>query len=389
MKHIKLLLIALSTILLNSCLNFTQEPAEDDNYGYEYSEENSEMYNEENPTMNNSNPKMASNEIVMKTVMDSKRNMPMSQLPLPASWQIDNSNPAVFLTGPNGIRVDHLRNQSFMWTDDPYFQQIYAQSGSQLRRRTTLQNLFPQDFTPQLQQNGFKITKQYNLPELARKDGEYMNKLYQSMPSQKEFDALAVELDGPNNQSLLFILRGFSSYSQGLMIWGYHGLVLQSTNKDFENAKNALINGLIKNQHNPAQIAAYNREEQQKSQASWNSHNQRMASNQRNFNAQQAAFRNSSNAVNNSMMETWKNNNAASDRSHNQYINEGIWDQTTKTNPNTGQQYYVDNDANNYWMNSGGEYISTDDALYNPNLDPNYNNQDWTEMEDPDGGGGY
>lgn len=359
--------------LCTSCLDFSPENTD--------TMENNTSYSAENTPNSNRSDKLA-----MKTVMDKKSNMPMFRLPLPESWSLVTDHPSTWIKGPDGIQVDNLRNQTFMATNDPYMQQIYAQSGAQLRQKLALDKVFAQDFIPQLNQNGFKLTKQFALNELAGKDREYMNKLYQSAPSQKEFHAMAFELNGPDNISLLFVMHQFSSFADGLMIWGYYGEVMQAQTTMMENAKNTLLNALHNKEHNPAQIAAYNQNEQQKANASWSSHNSRMSQNQANFEAQQRAFTSSSNAVNNSIMENWRNQNASSDRMQNKYVNEGIWDQTTKVDPNTGQKYYVDNDSKNYWINSNGEYIKSDDVNYNPNTDPNYNNQNWNEMDPTDDG---
>lgn len=42
-----------------------------------------------------------------------------------------------------------------------------------------------------------------------------------------------------------------------------------------------------------------------------------------------------------------------------------------------GKTFKVNAGADNYWMNSDGKYISSNDAFYNPNQDPVYDNQPW------------
>lgn len=57
-------------------------------------------------------------------------------------------------------------------------------------------------------------------------------------------------------------------------------------------------------------------------------------------------------------------------------------ERTNAVDPSTGQKYKVAAGANNYWMNSDGEYISTDKQGYNPNLDDNMNSQRWQELQE-------
>ncbi|CBL45260.1 Hypothetical protein HDN1F_16770 [gamma proteobacterium HdN1] len=80
-------------------------------------------------------------------------------------------------------------------------------------------------------------------------------------------------------------------------------------------------------------------------------------------------------------MQGWKDRNAASDRQQAQRIDQ-IYERTNVVDPSTGQGYKVDAGANHYWMNNNGEYISTDQSGYNPNLDDNMNNQRWKELQE-------
>ena len=131
------------------------------------------------------------------------------------------------------------------------------------------------------------------------------------------------------------------------------------------------------NTHYPLEpILAYNQREAEKAGRSWAEFNQRMVQNQANFEAQQRAFVNKSNAINEAIMNGWRANNAASDKQQEQRV-DGIYERTNVVDPSNGQRYKVAAGANQYWMNSNGEYISTDRHDYNPNLDENMNEQRW------------
>ena len=132
--------------------------------------------------------------------------------------------------------------------------------------------------------------------------------------------------------------------------------------------------------YNPRYFDQYNQSEMQKESTSWAAHNQKMSTQQREFDTQQAAFKQKSEAINQSIMANYNNKNAASDRNHNRFLNY-IKDENTVSNPADGQRYQVQAGANNYWMNENGQYISTDDPNYDPNRNQNTNNENWNEVQ--------
>ncbi len=163
--------------------------------------------------------------------------------------------------------------------------------------------------------------------------------------------------------------------------WSYwlSGLTAETTH--FESAKKQLIFSLANVRYALEPIAAYNQREAQKAGQSWAAHNQRMAQNQAAFEAQQRAFVNKSNAINDAIMNGWRERNASSDRQHEQFV-DAITEKTKVTNTATGQTYKVQSGYNQYWMNNNGEYISTNQYDYNPNLDDAMNNQQWEELKE-------
>ncbi|MEM8943365.1 MAG: hypothetical protein AAGC91_14535, partial [Pseudomonadota bacterium] len=104
-------------------------------------------------------------------------------------------------------------------------------------------------------------------------------------------------------------------------------------------------------------------------------------SNQANFEATQRAIVGANEAVNNSIMQGWRDRNAMQDRVQEQFT-DALRDQSTMVNPSTGEAWKVDAGANNYWINSDGEYLPSNDYNYNPNLDSNLNQQNWEQLEE-------
>jgi len=119
----------------------------------------------------------------------------------------------------------------------------------------------------------------------------------------------------------------------------------------------------------------------EKAGRSWAEHEQRMRQNWASFEASQRAFQNRSQAAHDALMEGWQARNAASDKAHERFV-DTITERTQVVNPETGQHYKVDSGANEYWMNSDGEYIGTRLPDYDPNLDEALNERKWEKLEE-------
>ncbi len=321
------------------------------------------------------------NQVVMHRIMDTKRNMVMSEIPLPANWQLHKpttmEDPAI--SGPGGVKVYYRMGGQYTYSQDPYTQQIYQQSGQPMRAPISAEQIVVHELIPQLQNNGMQFVKQYPLQQVAQRNQAYSSKLFKSMPSQDSFDSVGSEWTDKNGTPVLVIVDLRVNSGQGTTFWSYNLTALEASRNHFEAARNALIYGIVNTRDNPQQIQAYNASEQQKTNQSWAQHNSRIQQNQRNFDRQQQIHRSTTDAINNSIMSTYNNSNAASDRMQQRTIN-SINEEETVTNPYDGQQYRVGAGANQYWMNNNGEHIESNDAFYNPNRDQNLNNQDWQEV---------
>jgi hypothetical protein len=79
-------------------------------------------------------------------------------------------------------------------------------------------------------------------------------------------------------------------------------------------------------------------------------------------------------------MKNWQDRNAASDRSHERFV-DTITERTKMSDPSTGQQYKVDSGSSHYWMNRDGQYFGTDNVNYDPNRDQEMNRQNWQKLD--------
>ncbi len=78
--------------------------------------------------------------------------------------------------------------------------------------------------------------------------------------------------------------------------------------------------------------------------------------------------------------EGYEQRQASMDRSHRQTIN-AIREVDDFTTPGSNTTVQLPYHYNHIYTNGNNEYILTDDALYNPNLDPTLNQHDWQTMQ--------
>ena len=103
-----------------------------------------------------------------------------------------------------------------------------------------------------------------------------------------------------------------------------------------------------------------------------------MRANQQQFDAQQKAFKEKSEAINTSIMDSYNARNASSDRTHNRFLNY-IKDENTVVNQQDGKRYQVEAGSDQYWINDQGQYIGTNDPNYDPNRNQGTQNQNWNQ----------
>ena len=307
----------------------------------------------------------------------------IAAMPFPSDWKVAKQTapgePSI--TGPNGIKISDYPLQSFMFSNDPQMQQIYNQSGQPMRDMPGIEQVIQEDIAPRMAEKGLRYVRHYEVPEVSRVDKWYSEQLYKAAPSQSEITATGSDWVTEDGKPYFLLLHMNMSSAAGLVMWSYYCNGLSADSLYFGKAKKQYLFALG-NTHYPIEpIMAYNQREAQKAGISWAAHNQRMAQNQANFEAQQRAFMNKSNATNEAIMSGWNERNASSDRMQERTI-DGIYERTNVEDPSTGQKYKVEAGSNNYWMNSNGEYISTNQHDYNPNLDEKLDAQRWQEMKE-------
>lgn len=306
-------------------------------------------------------------QVVMHQVSDPQTGMVASRVPLPSAWQISSQG----------------------W-EIPGKAQLQEQQGGMIdtrqRRVSHIDQVIQQDVMPRMQQNGLQVGEVEELPQIAANDQRIYAQYWKVAPSQDQHAAKGIAFtDRKGGRGMVVVHFTYSRSQFGDMAF-YYLHVLSAEAAIYEEAKQAVVFALANSQLDPQYLAAYNQREQQKAMASNQAHQQRMQANQQAFDAWNQTHRETSNAISDMSMESWRQRNASSDRMHEQTINT-IWEREPTTNPYTGQQMHIQSGYNQYYVNPNGEYIGTNDPFYQPNNDPTLNNQQWQQVYP--GGNGY
>lgn len=320
--------------------------------------------------------------LVSKELRDNNGTV-LAIMPIPSNWEFHDRHAQgePTITGPNGIKVTDYPPKSFMDNYNPGLQNSYVQSGQQLRSMPGVEDLIQQDFVPTMNSRGYQLVRYYEIPEVTKMDKWYNDQLYKAMPSRIDIAAIGTEWKGQDGSPYFLLIHLNVSTSDAMQTWYYMCTGLEADAEYFEAAKKQLVFSLGNMRYNLQPIMAYNQQEAQRVGQSWAAHNQRMAQNQAAFEASQREHINRTNAINDAIMSGWRERNAASDRSQEQFVDR-IYERTNVIDPTTGQGYKVQEGANQYWMNNDGQYIGTNLHGYNPNLDDNMNEMKWRELQE-------
>ncbi|GGD24656.1 hypothetical protein [Hyunsoonleella pacifica] len=314
-------------------------------------------------------------------VMSKQFNMPVGIMPIPINWEILNNNKeGILFQSKDNVKVYKERFISYFFSNNQQLNYMNQQSGRPVAPPKNINQIIQEDIVPNVKAQGLKLVNQFALPKLAQFDKHFDSYLFKGIPENKQFQCVATEWINNKGEKSIGIIRYFTNQytTIGGMDWGYTLNIMEAPANIYENAKKYFINSLVNFQINPQWVQTSNSYYSQKSRQSTANHQKRMAA----INAQGQTIRNIGNtysSISDSNFESWKRRNDMNSAGHSNSINNGIWERTTVSNPNSGQQYYVEGQNNYYWMNQNNEYVETDNSLYNPNIDNSMNNQNWTQ----------
>ncbi|WP_339894051.1 hypothetical protein [uncultured Algibacter sp.] len=342
-----------------------------------YEENRNENQNYQTAKTNTSNY----NKLKGYKVMSKKFGMPLGTMPIPSTWNKSNkAKEGVLFESNDGVKVYGERFKSHFYSNNQQQNYYAKQGGSIIQPPKTINRVIQEDLKPYLESQGLRLVNQFPIPQLAQFDKRFDSYLFKSSPENKQYQCIATEWEDKNGGKSIGIIRYFTNQytTIGGMDWGYTFNSMEAPKDNYEQAKKALINALVNFQINPKWVQANNRHYSNLSQQSNAGHQQRMAA----INAQGQAIRNNGktySSITDSNHESWKRRNGITDAGHSNSINSGVWERSTVSNPNTGQTYQVEGQNSYYYGNNNNEYIGTNDALYNPNIDNSMNDQEWTQ----------
>lgn len=289
--------------------------------------------------------------------------MVMGYQPLPSDWKYQDKldQDGAYIFGANGVRVFMPKNNMFVYSQLPGFNQMMAEVGQQIKPLKNTKQLVKEELVPLFSKEGINLLKEYYLPNQKAYDENYDQFVFKAVPMKKSFEVLATEWGDNKGNRLLFIIRQYTAYTQEACNWGYTVNMLEAPKPYFETAKNNYLYTLANTKYNPQWLHACYMEEAQKAAQRGKLHQQRMA-----------ALRAEGQAI----IKRGKAHSAMVDRNHKSFMDTHLERQTVSTGTSN---YQVDAGSNVYWLNSNGEYIPTDNVNFDPNLDPNLNNETWTK----------
>ncbi len=263
--------------------------------------------------------------------------------PMPKSWKMSPKG----ITGPHHLKVEFIGTTT--------------NNG----RATPIDQLIKNKISGLLRKEGLKITGVHKLPEVADQHVRYSKMLY-SVGGQRVYgESRGVDLAGSDGKRSYLLLTQTILKGQFGTNWSMEMIGLESNASYLDEAKKALIFALVNFKPNQAQIAAYNQREQAKEAAGWRQFNRRSAARQRAWERSNRAIVDANNATNDIIMNTYRSSTAAFDRANQSIVN-GIRDESTMFNTQTGQNIQVENGYDHYYSNSFNEYYGTDDAFHQP-----------------------
>lgn len=364
MKKLAVILLCLHLLLSNtSCGQSTtnQKPAELDNK----IQFNGKLYKlkEQVDISNVQLNKHQEAKIIFHEINDPKRNMVMGYLPLPNNWKIKEhiGNDNIIATGPNNIKVYGEKVENFVFSQLSGFNQMMANMGHQIKPLRSVEQLIKEEFVPLFSNDGLKLLKLYPLPKQKAYDENYEQFVFKPVPMQKTFNVMATEWEDSLGNMTLFVLRQYIIYTQEGCYWGYKASGLEAPKSQFETAKNNYLYTLANSKYSPQWLKTIYLEDAQNSARMGKLHEDRM----RGLIAEGEAI-----------VQRGKEHSAMVDRNHKQFMDAQLERQTVSTG---STNYEVDAGSKVYWINANGEYIPTDNVNFDPNLDPNLNNETWTK----------
>ncbi len=345
------------------------------------------------PGIDNAPSLISSNAMKAHHFRDAHTGMIVKSQKFPADWQVvsrasynyDKAIPAFSyqIQGSGGLKAFNSLHEAYTFNEFPENNQMMAAYGIKIKRVPAINELMQQEFAPKIKSLGFSYLGQEQATDMEQILNE---KIRTQGLNNVEFKILSTKwANGQGQQALVnLVLMQIHNSMPGMgrsIIWTYGVDYLIAGPEQLQTAYEAMKIALRSEVENPQWLQYKNNLTIQRQRESNQAHQQRMKTQQDQFQSHQQYMKGvyaDSDARHNQYMNNLRGTNG-SDAGHQNYINM-IRDEETVYDAN-GQSYQVDGYAKQYWTDSDGNYIKSDDLFYNPNGDINLNNKEWNSME--------
>jgi hypothetical protein len=299
--------------------------------------------------------------IVMKELRDPQTGRVNMYMPFPADWRVTENA----ILGPGGTTLQELPGGSFNG------QQRYIRS---------IDDIIQQDIQQLIQQNGGQYVGTIDLPKVAQRDERLGMQYWQAMPMEKIYQAKGVEVRDANGRPGILVVHYSQSRNQYGSYHYYYLHAMTSSEGRYEADREILLFALANQQSNPEAVQAFNRKMQEEYMRRERMHAAKMKQAWDHFNAWNRNHVETWQDINESSMASWRRREAMRDAGQANAI-DGILERERLVSPFDGKELEVDAGYKYYYTNAFGEVIGSNDEFFNPQTDPNLNNQEWRRAD--------
>jgi hypothetical protein len=323
--------------------------------------------------------------------MDPATGRVMLRVPLPKGWRIDpDPNTPIEIVGPDNIVVYQQKPAVFVYSNDPYSLETLRRMGQQVHPVISLQEYLNRYMLPGYSNQGHRLIKSYPVPEVAHRFEMITKMVPKVFVQRRTMDVLGTEWKMNDGRRAFVLMSQSVAYGRDAIHWnvGYYEVV--APRERFKYARDAMIYASANIEMNPKFVRFQNNKlladlERTRRQGNEALRQGRRAHLQR-MNAIAERGRASANIG--------KTYSDILDINHSGYLKrsdmvsagqsksiDAIGERSIISNSNTGEQYQVDSGSKHYWVNNNGEYIGTDNSLFDPRTQKGFNKWNWNQFE--------
>jgi len=313
-----------------------------------------------------------------------------SRVPLPDDWRMNDLGGGRYeLAAPGGVKANATESASYAWSDDPFMRETMARAGSQLAPVLEIERIVREGIEPEAERQGYRLQGTRELPQLQA----FWQAFLAAMPAtgnRRSARVLATDWRGPDDARSCIVVLQTIVASGASVSWSVQTTELEAPAARFDAACRTWLDGLTHTQVDRGwqrakgmELTASMRHVQDQSrrwmQLSARQHQQRMADIAAAGRTALQAGRTSSDILDQGHA-SYRRRSAVRDAGHAHSV-DGVLERTVVTHPESGQRYHVQAGHRFYWSDGNGGYFGTDDANFDPRLDPALRHLPWVRMQ--------